>query len=205
MRPVLCQALATSMPRSAAESLAVISSVVARVSPAIRSRNCSAFGAVGGRHRKLEHDAVGDVESGLLAGVLHGADRVRGVAFGDQVVIQRGVEDHEASGRQRRGHDAVGIGRVRLLHAVDQLVLALLQTRSRRTDLHHRRTGGVHMPGTGLGGLDGELDVLAQGRLPATRALTRNSLMIRSPCSAASSSVHSSTALMLSSDFRISS
>ena len=52
-------------------------------------------------HGHLQRDAVGDFQAGGLTGFLHGADHVAGVAFGQQIIVELGVEDHEATGRQR--------------------------------------------------------------------------------------------------------
>ena len=45
-------------------------------------------------------DPVADIESGVLAGLLDGADHVAGHAFGFQLRGDLGVEDHEAAAGQ---------------------------------------------------------------------------------------------------------
>ena len=57
---------------------------------------------VAGRDGQLQRDMVGDLETGGLTGVLHGADHVAGVAFGQQIIVELGVEDHETAGRRAR-------------------------------------------------------------------------------------------------------
>ena len=77
------------------------------------------IGHIGGRHGQHQGDAIGDVQVGGLAGVLHGANHVAGVALGLQVGGQHGIEDHETAGGQSGRHGSVDLGGVLLLHAVD--------------------------------------------------------------------------------------
>ena len=47
------------------------------------------LGHIGGRNGQHQGDAIGDVQTGVLAGVLDGADGVAGIAFGEQIGVKR--------------------------------------------------------------------------------------------------------------------
>src|SRR5690606_18106164 len=93
----------------------------------------------------LEHDAVRDLEPGLLAGLLYDADELAGEAFAPQLIVQRGVEPDEIPALLR-AREALGGRRLdqqRLRRKLDALSadLRVLRLASRRRRGHRGRIG----------------------------------------------------------------